>query len=247
MIAIAPAARLWSGRRPARLPPAAARRRAAATGARHAPWHHAPSDRPGRTLRPDRARATPVGGRPSSRPPSRAPRPARAGRRRRGARSSTSAPGPASWPSARSQRWPDVSVVGVDASAGMVGRGRRRGRSRCSGPRSATLPVRGRLRRRAAVRRRDVRRGAVVVRAPARAEPRRAPCARPGASCGRAALFAYVSWLADERAFAPGRVVRRRARRIRRSRTREPATVGRATSRRSSGGRRAAAGRVLAT
>ena len=46
-----------------------------------------------------------------------------------------------------------------------------------------------------------------------RAGPRR--CARSGACCGRAARFAYVTWLVDERAFAPDRDLRCAARRVR--------------------------------
>ena len=43
----------------------------------------------------------------------------------------------------------------------------------------------------------------------------RGPCARLGASSSRAATLAYVSWLEDDRVFAPDRDVRRRPRRVR--------------------------------
>ena len=105
-------------------------------------------------------------------------------------------------------RWPEVSVVGVDASAGMRAMAERRRRPARSSRRDAAVPHRGGLRRRPAVRGRLVRPRALVVRLPARAEPRPGP-ARSPARLRPAASLAYVSWLQRRPGVRAGHGLRR--------------------------------------
>ncbi len=73
----------------------------------------------------------------------------------------------------------------------------------------------------AVVRRRDV-----VVRAPARAEPPGGP-ARDPPRAPPGGLFGHVTWLVDDRAFAPDRVFDRAARRVRLRERRRSQSQGR--------------------
>ena len=117
----------------------------------------------------------------------RAARRRRAAPRRRRRTCSTSGRAPVSSASAAVERWPDVSVVGIDASAEMRAMADAEADRRLTdGQRPRFSSVRGR-RRPPAAGRRSVRRGASRRSSSSSSRTGRAPCARRAASCARMA------------------------------------------------------------
>ena len=143
------------------------------------------------------------------------------------------------------ERWPTLSVVGIDASGEMCAMADAEADRRLPSAGAVPLSHRGGVRRPPAVRRRDLRPRDLVVRAPARPEPppgaARDP---PGAAAGRGVRI--VTWLRGRpRPSSPTGS----STRCSTSSGSSPATPIRApaTSRRSSGPRTSSAGPGSAT